>query len=590
MISTKHTVDNERKSAMENNRTPQPVVSSIYIPAPSPLELRLKDTSASTNMLLLGIIALAFGIFESRMIVNGGFGLGVTLVTLGFYICFAPFFLKRTHFFKPFALLLTLPLAALAISFSFNASLNGRFWMVISLMGMCALHTSLVSGCAGESPLDMHTVKDTLYTHACAPFASCKTAVSGFFSGGRKSSSPVTKIITGVLISIPVVIILLVSFSCADSVFSSSVERFLDKVDLSDIPSIVGDIILGVILFFYFLPLGLYLRSGYRRPGAHKEHTGKLDAIVCSTIIFISSAVYILFCAFQFRYLFAVQLSYYFNYSFDSAIPLPDNMTWAEYARSGFFELSAIIICTFIAAALIAALSKRDSSGKMPVHLRIALSVICACSIILVASAVLRMVLYTIWCGLTSKRIGVLFIIAFIAVSIILIIVKIWNEKLRVLPAMLACAVIMISAYGCMNVDAVCARVNVYRHIELGTSIDIDYLGSLSTAAAPSVERLMNESEDENVRLAARGIIANYHYYGDNSIYAYEEIPFGALTYDDYRAEQIFDRYRPSRDSVRFYELLAGYQSEKRTYEQYNDDEFNYTFDEYRREFEDYYM
>lgn len=589
MINVKHTVDNERKFTMENNPTPQPAVNKVYLPAPSPLELRLKDTSASTNMLLLGIISLAFGIFESRMIVHGGFGLGVTLVTLGFYICFAPFFLKRTHFFRPFALLLTLPLAALAISFGFNASSNGRFWMVVSLIGMCALHISLVSGCAGESPLDMHTVKDMLYTHTCAPFASCKTAVNSFFSGGRKNTSPITKIITGVLISIPVVIILFVSFSCADSVFGSSVEQFLDKIDLSDVPSIVGDIILGIILFFYFLPLGLYLRSGYRRPCAHREHTGKLDTIVCSTIIYISSAVYILFCAFQFRYLFAVQLSYYFNYSFDSAIPLPDDMTWAEYARSGFFELSAIIICTFIAAALIASLSKRDSNGKMPVHLRIALSVICACSIILVASAVLRMVLYTIWCGLTAKRIGVLFIIAFIAVSIILIIIKIWNEKLRVLPAMLACAVILISAYGCMNVDAVCARVNVYRHIELGTSIDIDYLGELSTAAAPSVERLMNESEDENVRLAARGIIAKYHYYGDNSVYAYDEIPFGALTYDDYRAEQIFERYRPSRDSVNFYTMYADYQSAKRDYERYHQKSY-YSFDEFRMEFEDYYL
>jgi len=214
-------------------------------------------------------------------------------------------------------------------------------------------------------------------------------------------------------------------------------------------------------------------------------------------------------------------------------------------------------------------------------------------------SAVMRMGLYTIWCGLTAKRIGVLMIIAVITLSLAAVIVKLWVQKFPLIKTVGAVALCAAVCFGCMNVERVCAEVNVSRHIEQGTSIDICYLGNLSYAAAPAVERLMNESPDEDVSAAAAGILAKYYYYGSGSYDAgccgnpLTECNVGELTLDHWLAWKIITdedgKVWVTREMEEDYRCYAEWQDAKREYERWNDDKFLMTLEDYDGHFSSSY-
>ena len=161
---------------------------------------------------------------------------------------------------------------------------------------------------------------------------------------------------------------------------------------------------------------------------------------------------------------------------------------YAQYARTGFFQLVAVAVINLIAAqtSLI-----RCGENRVVRALSALMSLLTA---VILASAFWRMRLYIQAFGLSTLRLLTLWGMAMIALLLALTLIKCARPGVRICT--LACAV-MLSSYvllNYINVDRTIARLNL-RAYETGKqeTLDTEYLAGLSpdVLAAPwQVEQL----------------------------------------------------------------------------------------------------
>jgi hypothetical protein len=179
-------------------------------------------------------------------------------------------------------------------------------------------------------------------------------------------------------------------------------------------------------------------------------------------------------------------------------------LTYSEYARRGFFELVfvvALVLPLLLAADWVLAESQRRT--RIAYRLLAGLSV--ALLIVLVISAVKRMLLYQSAYGLTELRLYTTAFMTWLGIVLIWFSVTVLRDRrsLFAIGAVLA-GFAVIGAVNLVNPDALVARVNVSRAVD-GEDFDAAYAGSLSGDAVPVlVAALPDLDPDDRCRLAHR--------------------------------------------------------------------------------------
>ncbi|MFC4602419.1 DUF4153 domain-containing protein [Rhodococcus kronopolitis] len=189
-----------------------------------------------------------------------------------------------------------------------------------------------------------------------------------------------------------------------------------------------------------------------------------------------------------------------------------DGLTYADYARQGFWQLSAVTVLTLLVIAVV--VRRIDTTARRDRRLaRVALGPLCVLTLLVVASAVHRMALYESAFGFTRLRLGVMAAELWLGVVFVALLVAGVRMTGHWLPrAVLASAVVGTLAFAAINPDGYIADRNVQRYTETG-NIDVAYLRGLSVDAVPALDRL-----PEPVRSCAlRGIGVG----GDASGFAY---------------------------------------------------------------------
>jgi uncharacterized protein DUF4153 len=165
-------------------------------------------------------------------------------------------------------------------------------------------------------------------------------------------------------------------------------------------------------------------------------------------------------------------------------------VTYAEYAREGFWQLLAAAGLTLLvvaAAVVFAATPER----KHRIALRLLLGALCALTIVLLASALNRLLLYQDAFGLTRSRLFAEAVALWLGGLFALLIAA---GLVRAVGANLARIVVVGTAVGLLafsfaNPDQLVAERNVDRWRETGR-IDLFYLQELSADAAPALAEL----------------------------------------------------------------------------------------------------
>lgn len=163
-------------------------------------------------------------------------------------------------------------------------------------------------------------------------------------------------------------------------------------------------------------------------------------------------------------------------------------LTYAEYARQGFGQLIVVTVCVL---ALVAACRRwAAAAGWQAAALRGLLVALCACTLVIVASALFRLDVYVEAYGATRLRVQAAALGAFLGATVVCTAAAVAAGRTAWLPR----AVVLLAAGVALAVtvadpDRRIAERNVDRFERTGR-IDTSYLRGLSADAVPALVRL----------------------------------------------------------------------------------------------------
>ena len=165
------------------------------------------------------------------------------------------------------------------------------------------------------------------------------------------------------------------------------------------------------------------------------------------------------------------------------------DLTFAQYARSGFFQLVAVAALTLVVLGFFARYARRSGS-RDDLLLKILGGVLVVLTLIVLASALRRLVLYEEVFGFTRLRVAVHATILWLTGLFCLVSIAGVRMNARWLPrGMIIFSSLAILAFTVVRPDALIAERNVERFERTG-KVDVAYLAGLSPDAVPALARL----------------------------------------------------------------------------------------------------
>jgi hypothetical protein len=279
--------------------------------------------------------------------------------------------------------------------------------------------------------------------------------------------------VRGVALAIPVVGVFGVALAGADPVFAAWRDGAARA--MADLP--VARAVFGVVLFVAALgAFGLAARGGRRLPEVLRTFPARLPTLGATERLIVLGAVAALFACFL-----LLQASYLFGNA--PAVP-GSGVTFAEYARRGFFELS------FVAAACSALLVFLRGNGARAGDARVIrmLEVVLVAEVaLLLASAFRKLLLYEEAYGFTVARLWGKGFMIVLALSLVALAIELRGtfdlHRLVRRQAALGAALLLSLTY--WNHEAWITERNIARFEQIGR-LDLRYLAhNLSASAVP---------------------------------------------------------------------------------------------------------
>jgi hypothetical protein len=169
-----------------------------------------------------------------------------------------------------------------------------------------------------------------------------------------------------------------------------------------------------------------------------------------------------------------------------------EGLTYAEYARQGFWQLLGVSALTLLVLAAVIRVAARTSAADRRV-LRVLVGILCATSVVVVVSAIHRMWLYQEAYGFSVQRLMVITIELWLGAVFLLVAAAGVRMTGRWLPqAVLAAGVLALLGLAALNPERVIAERNIDRYEQTG-ELDVRYLSSLSSDIDPALHRLPDE-------------------------------------------------------------------------------------------------
>lgn len=426
--------------------TPAPVPTPALAPMPA-LTLPPPAPDALPFVLTLGLAGLAVLLTKGA---NGDFGLNVLLLC-GALVGSLLLVLRRRDLRPKAAALVVLALGLLCA-----LGLVVRDGPLMSWLNVLGLLTALTFGLAfvhlpGLSRLSLGGTLLTLIWSGVRGFsgliASGLRVPWGRLRFGR-SNGRARSVGIGLLLSVPLLLVFGELLSGADTRFGEAVSR-LFRLNLGDLPATLFQLI--VWAFVLGGPVYAALLAGRAYPeataGGGKGYLGLIELGL--PLLSLS----LLFCAYL-----GVQASYLFGSG------LSAGLTYSEYARRGFGELSAVALLTLAVLLLAHALLRRDLRARLAYRLLSAAVLLPLALLIL--SAYNRLSLYVAAYGLSESRVLGAVFLAWVTLSLLAYAVLLWRGGLeRFAYFSLISGLSLTVGLNVVNPGRLIASVNVSRDV-----------------------------------------------------------------------------------------------------------------------------
>ncbi|WP_433728163.1 DUF4153 domain-containing protein [Actinoplanes sp. CA-051413] len=414
-----------------------------------------------------GVLAGAVGflIFLPLDRVGIGWFLGWLALTLG--VAFA---VRRSTDLPRRERLLRSGWAVAALALLLIPAFRNAWWLVtFSVLGAI--------GCTALAIVGGRQVRSILFSLVAAPYAALAGIpwVRRHLKAGRNPGIA-RRILFSVALTAVVLLVFGALLSSADVAFS----QLLDDA--------IPDFSIGSIFQWIFLAAagGLLAVSGIYTLAAppatsslDTEGKGRFGLIEWAPA---GAALVLLFGGFV-----AVQFTVLFGGS--RHVLETAGLSYSQYARSGFWQLVAVTLLSLALIASLARWAKRDQPAER-LLLRVLLGLLCALSVIIVASALSRMWEYQRVYSFTGERIFVMASEMLLGVIFVLIAVAGLKWQGRWIPgATVGLAVLMLLGLAALDPEGYVASRNAARYEGSG-KIDAWYLRALSADATPALTKL----------------------------------------------------------------------------------------------------
>lgn len=452
-----------------------------------PIE-KLPDTDRRdyTHLAVFAILAL----FTANSIYVGGWQLGFAAGALGMLLC-TLVYLRGSLRFPPLAVVSLAASVCMIVSFAIHQNTAFAFFKIVFLL--LSLSIFFVSACGIKAPSldDFRALLAPFYLLFGVGAPSVVPTVRAFGSKQATVGKRIGKVLLGLCLALPILIVLTALLIFADQAF----ESFIDGIDFN-FGELFCTALFGTILLFFLFPILFAIRKNTvkLKAASGKAYCSVLDGTLANTVLGMVALLYLVFLCTQLSYLIG-----------GFAELLPEDYTYAQYARRGFFEMCVICVLNLGLLFFTELLVRRDEDGKLPWLTR-ALSVfISGFSIFLVVVSIAKMLLYIRSYGLTFLRLGTSIFMCFLFFVFAAMIVKVFCKNFKHMRTILAAACVILSLTALAEPYQIIAKYNVYAYecgmhdaYELDTSYLAYNCGTYGTAA------LIELSKDKNADVAKR--------------------------------------------------------------------------------------
>jgi len=308
----------------------------------------------------------------------------------------------------------------------------------------------------------------------------------------KKQGRKIGYIFIGLIISLPVTFICAGLLMSADDVFKNVMSRIVHFG--------LDEIIDFIIRFSFGIPVASYLFGmlftnvkGENSPSAENPFpTHVLPVpVICSAV----APVCLLYAIF-----FISHFTYLTSALFGS---LHTDFSYAEYARQGFFELCAVAFINLIIVIFLNIFDKKNENNATSKAVKFFTLFIISSTIILIITALGKMLLYIDTYGLTRLRVYTSWFMVLLLLVFLVIAIRAFNEKLKVFKPLFAVFAVMIGLLCFGDVDGFIAGHNISAY-QSGkfTEFDVSLFYNLSdTAVIRAISLADDEKIGEQIRL-----------------------------------------------------------------------------------------
>ncbi len=458
-------------------------------PAASTEEPPKREFSKKDGVMALWMLAIGF-LFVRLFVMQSG--IATTLFVL-LFIGFAVWYIRANGGMKTVTSWIWATVTAvLGLSFTLRAGSFGFHLFVL----LCAV-LFVAAGFSNPKPfVRRRIILDSVSAGIVRPFSRFGRAPAAVVSGIRNNGKKQWLwALLGIGIAIPLTVIILSLLSEADEGFEAILSSIRDWIP-EEIFGLSGENVVSAMLTF---PVACYLfgllYAHKERPQGLKISAKAYDAmhvipnVLAYTVLTPVCLIYPLF--------FFSQLPQYFA-AFQQI--LPEGFVYSSYARQGFFELCTVSLINLI---LITVSHFFVRSRKAA---RIYNAILSVFTLMLLATAARKMVLYMDIYGLTVNRLLTCFFMAFLAVVFIAILLKQFIRRIPVASVAFTVGLLLIGLWQFGGIDQTIAEYNISRYEsgELTIGKSVDFLDDLSYGAVPAAARLLDHPDQDIRQLTAQ--------------------------------------------------------------------------------------
>ncbi len=423
---------------------------------------------------------------------------------------------------------LSLPVSALVLNFGLLINSNHTVLRSVVAYSFFAYVLWVYTAFDGEkerSPFDAYLVPGLGKALTVLPFGSFFSVFESSSqiksTTGKQITKTLLRIVLGLAIAVipTIIIMLLLSF---DEGFSRIVDRIFD-FDLSGIFRHIGKFILGIPVAMYLFGLLYSASSGRYGRGINREKCDNAAKKVRFTpVAMVCAALTPIICLYGI--FFFAQLEYFIS-AFSGT--LPPHFTYAQYAREGFFQLCIVSVLNLIMLACAYLFCRRRD--KAPLILKIYCTVLSALTLVLITTALSKMIMYIDTYGLTVRRVLASWFIILIAAVFICIVVAIFVKSFNLTKSLFFVFLVLFALLVFCNVDGMCYSYNANRCIE-GT-LDISafegpeyrYGIHIDEFAVTALDKIARETPDSKSGVWAKNqlqAVANHDPYLEDGFFS----------------------------------------------------------------------